>query len=142
MNLNKLIGLEELDKLNLPKDKYAIGGSAPLVIRGILNKNVDIDILVSNELWDLLLQKNVVKKININGRPVQYMSICDIDIFNSVIGFSNQECEKIIERADVLGGHRFINLEDTMKCKISSGRPKDLMAVEAIKDYIKQSISQ
>ncbi|MBU4381382.1 hypothetical protein L6255_02740 [Candidatus Parcubacteria bacterium] len=47
--------LEELDKLNLPKDQYAITSSGSLAIRGIREAN-DLDIIVTPKVWKELLQ--------------------------------------------------------------------------------------
>jgi hypothetical protein len=55
MNQQFLILLEELKKLNFPKDKYAVFGSGPLAIRNI-RETFDLDVIVKqdlfNELWD------------------------------------------------------------------------------------------
>ena len=41
--------IEELEKLHLPRDKFAIFGSGPLAIRKI-RENKDIDILIREDL--------------------------------------------------------------------------------------------
>ena len=56
MKQNFLKKLQELDKLELSKDTYAITGSGPLAIRGLRLAD-DIDILVKNIIWEELKKK-------------------------------------------------------------------------------------
>ena len=58
--------LNELEQLNLPKGKYVIFGSGPLSIRG-LRENHDLDILVTEDLWNKLSEQYPIKKKQ--GRP-------------------------------------------------------------------------
>jgi hypothetical protein len=113
VNLKRLLFLDELEKLGLPKNDYAIGGSAPLVIRYIKEKNGDIDIIVKNKLWSYLIKKYPVSILDINGEKIKYIEIGNIALLNSMMGFSNNDLDKIIERADVVDGYRFLNLDDT-----------------------------
>ncbi len=48
--------LDEVKKLNLPRKKFALFGSAPLAIRGI-RENKDIDLIVKKEVWNTLIKK-------------------------------------------------------------------------------------
>jgi len=48
--------LKELSLLNLPNDEYVIIGSGPLAIRN-LRESKDLDILVSDKLWDKLAKQ-------------------------------------------------------------------------------------
>ncbi|MCT4612394.1 MAG: hypothetical protein N4A47_03395 [Clostridia bacterium] len=134
--MNKLKYLKELDELKLNINDYAIGGSGPLVIRGLKESNRDIDILVNNKVWNELSNKLEILEIEINKKLVKYIQYKNIAILNSVQGFEDSEIEKVIDRADIIEGYSFVSLEDTIICKKSSGREKDLKQVDKIKEYI------
>lgn len=65
---------EELKKLNLPLGKYAIFGSGPLAIRG-LRENNDIDIIVTDELWQNLTKKYKKFIVESNHIRIGHISI-------------------------------------------------------------------
>jgi len=56
MNQQFLILLEELKKLNFPKDKYAVFGSGPLAIRNIREAH-DLDVIVTHDFFQELCNK-------------------------------------------------------------------------------------
>ncbi|GAF93599.1 unnamed protein product, partial [marine sediment metagenome] len=58
--------LDELKRLDLPKDKYAIFGSGPLAIRG-LRENRDLDIIVKPELWEKLVNEYPIEAMEIEN---------------------------------------------------------------------------
>ncbi len=58
--------LEQLEKLNLPKGQWAIFGSGPLVIRGLLAENNDIDIIVKSDVFEVLKKQYSVINNNSN----------------------------------------------------------------------------
>jgi len=120
--------LDELKKLNLPKDKYAIFGSGPIAIRDI-RKSKDIDVVVKDDLYKELLRKHKEFK------PGQ-IKIGNIEIFapqNTAI----DNPEKVIDRAEIIEGFKFIRLDDLIKWKQKLGRPKDLKDIQLIKDYLR-----
>jgi hypothetical protein len=62
MQFEKL--LNELKKLNLPPDEFAITSSGCLAVRGIREAN-DLDLVVSDKLFDdLSKRKNIIKEFN------------------------------------------------------------------------------
>ena len=91
--------LEELKKLNLPKDKYIIFGSGPMAIRGIRDSE-DIDVLVTKALFEELLIKFPQ---DISNHPLGMMSIGDIEIGSSWQG-NKSMTNKIIGDAEFIQG--------------------------------------
>jgi len=59
--------LQELKKLNLPNDQYAIYGSGPLAIRG-LKEIHDLDVIVTDELYQELAKKYSEKEKGVNKK--------------------------------------------------------------------------
>jgi len=121
--------LEKLEKLNLPKDKFAIYGSGPLGIRDIREIN-DLDLIVTPDLWKKLSKIYSIKGPD-NERKIR---IGEIEIVGNTILY---EAEKMIKEADVVDGIRYVNLETLMKCKKKMGRKKDLKDIKLIKNYLK-----
>lgn len=134
MQISKLI--EELDKLNLPKDQYAIVGSGPLAIRD-LREAQDLDIVVTDSLWGKIAQQYPVE--HTPDLPLDKIDISNI----SILGRGSSYCDdsiatvsEMIATADLIGGHRFLNLVILKKIKQKMGREKDLKDIELINNYL------
>jgi hypothetical protein len=54
----------ELDKLNLPLDKYVIAGSSVLVVHNILDINDDLDIILHKSIFKKLDKLNLINIID------------------------------------------------------------------------------
>jgi len=121
--------LEKLEKLNLPKDKFAIYGSGPLGIRGIREIN-DLDLIVTADLWDELSKAYPVE----GPDNKQRIWFGEIEIVGNTVLY---KAEKMIKEADIIDGVRYVNLETIMKCKKKMGRKKDLKDIKLIKNYLK-----
>ena len=122
-------GLEELKKLKLPKDKFAIFGSGPLGIRNIRESN-DIDLIVKEELWNELK-----KKYPINQEKHNAIVIGNIEIFSKWPPF--KEVNILIDSADIIQGFKFVKLEYVLEWKRFLNRDKDLKDIKLIKNYLK-----
>lgn len=128
MNFKDL--LKELDALDLPKDQYVITSSGPLAVRGIREAH-DIDLVVTPKLWEALKQKH----------PVKEMGLCDSIQIGNIDILGNFRSERLftsedqINQADVIDGHRYVNLETIIAFKKQLGRDKDKRDLELIKDY-------
>jgi len=126
--------LKQLDKLNLPKEQYVIVGSGALGARDIRESH-DLDVLVTEELWQTLRLTYELTKI----KPVENIDIGDVQILGHGSMFRNQDIasvEKIIETADIIFGHKFINLDLLKKFKKREGREKDLNDIKLIDKYL------
>ena len=123
--------LEELKKLNLPKDKYIIFGSGPMAIRGIRDSE-DIDVLVTKALFEELLIKFPQ---DISNHPLGMMSIGDIEIGSSWQG-NKSMTNKIIGDAEFIQGFPFARLGRVIKWKKDMGREKDKRDLKLIEEYL------
>jgi hypothetical protein len=126
--------LKQLDKLNLPKEQYVIVGSGSLGARKIRESH-DLDVLVTEELWQNLRLKYALTKI----KPVENIDIGDVQILGHGSMFRTTEIasvEEIIKTADIIYDHKFINLNLLKKFKLREGREKDLNDVRLIDKYL------
>ena len=124
--------LAELDKLNLPKDQYAITSSGILAIRGIREAD-DLDILVTPKLWEELSQKYLderdkSKEIKIGNLHVFWEGSFDEQ-------YPIASVMEQINTADNIKGYKFVNLGLAKKFKKVSEREKDKRDLELIRNY-------
>ena len=128
--------LEELETLNLPKDEYALWGSAPLVIRGIKVENHDLDILVTKKLWNELAKNHQVQLFQNKTEQGKFITIGRLDFIQHIIGFTETECEAMIKQADIINGYFFVTLKDIIKWKNILQREKDILDIKLIEQYL------
>ncbi|MEK6758011.1 MAG: hypothetical protein AABX88_02685 [Nanoarchaeota archaeon] len=118
--------LNELNKLNLPKDEFAIFGSAVMAIKGIREAK-DIDLIVTNELYKKLIKKYKEIKPGI----IQVGNIEIIASWNSLI----KNPEEVIKNSERIGDYNYIRLKDLIAWKKKMGREKDKNDIKLIKEY-------
>lgn len=132
MNLIQL--LDELGRLNLPKDQYAITSSGPMAVRG-LREAGDLDLVVSENLWLKLAQKYEVTP----GPPCDKIQIGNIEILGKFSVYQDEDiatAQQQIDTADIIQGHRFVNLNLIKQFKQKLGREKDLKDIALIDQYL------
>ncbi|MBU2037470.1 hypothetical protein KJ866_04730 [Patescibacteria group bacterium] len=122
------MNLENLKKLNLPVEKFAIFGSGPLVIRKIRESD-DIDIIVKPELWSELVNKYTSLKDNL-------IKVGDVEIYKDWLPWIG-DINQLIDNADIIEGFRFVKLEYVLEWKKAMWREKDIKDIELIKKYMK-----
>ena len=122
--------LDELKKLNLPKDKFAIFASGCLAIRGI-KENKDIDIIVKDDLW-----QELKKKYSLNEKG--FIQIGNIELGNEAL-YPEESVNQMIDNADIIKGIRFVKLKSIIKWKREMNRDKDRIDIKLIEEYIKNA---
>ena len=135
MEFKKL--LLELKSFNLPNDKFAVGGSGSLAVRGIREAN-DLDLVVSDGLWEELLEKySPVKDDDIGKAGINKIVLSkNIEVWGKFEGlFSAAEQ---IKTADEIEGIKYVNLEIIKIIKTQYGRIEDQRDVMLIEKYLKE----
>lgn len=122
--------LQQLEKLGLPREKFAVGGSGPLGIRG-LRESADLDLIVTEDLWNRLSERFPVEE----SEDCQRIRIGKIEICAKPI--LNYDADALIREADLIDGIRFVTLERTLEWKRRLAREKDLEDVVLIETYFK-----
>jgi len=134
--LDKIPYMQELEALNLPRDEYCFFGAAPLIMKGIKDFTRDLDILVTDKLWQKLKLEYPVSIFENDGQSGEYIVLGNIEFVQCLLYFSTEECEDIIRRADVIEGYRFMNLTDMITWRERLGREKDFEAINLINEYL------
>ncbi len=119
--------LEELKKLNLSADQFAIFGSAPMAVRNIRDVD-DFDLIVKPELWNELCKKyeNVDNKV---------IHIGKIDVFRQWKPWFD-DIIPLIDTADIIDGIRYVKLDYLLKWKKAMNREKDQKDIKLINDFL------
>ena len=101
---------DELEKLDLPKDKYIVISGASLVCQGLIEKTNDIDLACSKDFFEKL-EWPVREEYN---SKIKYKSIFDID-------YELYDEKRVIE----INNYRFMNLEACYEYIKKLNKPKD-----------------
>ncbi len=129
-NFSKL--LNELKKLDLPNNEFAVFGSGPMAVRGIKDSG-DLDIVVKSQLWVKLTKGKVIKDGTYEKNSK--IEIGNIEVYkNWKPWFPNSD--ELIDESDIFDGIRFVKLEKVLDWKRSFNREKDKGAVKLIEDYL------
>lgn len=131
--------LNNLLELGLPKDRYAVFGSAPLWAHGIRDSIHDLDVVVDRNMFNKLIKSNKFKKYMskgvITGDPLIRVPTehGDIEIFYKIPsapkGLTPRE---IISKAKPYSGVPMASLEHVLEWKRNLGREKDLVDIKKI----------
>jgi hypothetical protein len=116
--------------MNIPKEDFVIYGSAPLVLRGLKEKNNDLDVLVKDSLWNKLAAqyKENVKGDYIDVDGVSFAN-CKNDFFGNI--------DNTLNKVDIIDGYRIMNLQETIKWKEKTGVEKHINDAKRIRDYLR-----
>ena len=101
--------LELLETYNLPHGEYAIFGSAPLVVTGMIKDVNDLDVIIKPKSWEF-------------GPSGEYRTE-DIEFFNNWPGFDVDDL--IDNHTFEYGGFLFVYPEKVIEYKRSLNRDKD-----------------
>ena len=120
-------------QLGLPQDDFAIFGSGPLIVRGVIPFANDLDIICRNDAWET---------VRTAGRP-HFLPEYDTTVvsmengaitFGTAWGIGQFDINTLIDTAEILGGLPFVKLQYVIEYKKIRGLPKDLSHIEAAKN--------
>ncbi len=129
MYTRKLRCIDTLKELNIPKDDFVIYGSAPMVIRGLKEKNNDLDVLVKDIVWEKL---SVKYPNNING---DYIDINGISFTHTDMNFLG-DMNEVIKKSEIIDGFHILSLSETKRWKEKVGGEKHLKDAKIIGEYL------
>ena len=126
MNKEELLKLVE--SLNMPKDEYYILGGGSLVMFGIKDKTADLDLCISEELFDRLKEE-----YGIDEKDKNDCGFYQISDFIEVIPNPKQDftCEEI-------EGYQVEELKRILEFKKKRNATKDQPYIEKIARYLEE----
>lgn len=123
---------QRVKELKLPMGKYALFGSAPLGIRKLKNCR-DIDIVVTEDLWDEYKQKNW--KLRTKPHGSKYLWNKKIELWKDWQP-GQWDIKQLIKEAEIINDLPFVRLERVLEYKKLLGRKKDLADIKIIKKFL------
>jgi len=126
--------IKQVKTLGFTRGSYIVFGSCPMAIVGI-RESSDIDLLVSHELFDDLksLGWQQIEK-SPNDRPL----VKDDFEAHKNWDFSSYKptLQHLLKSADIIDGIPFASLNEVLRWKTASGRPKDITDIKLINKYL------
>ena len=126
--------LETLKRLELPAGDYAVFGSGPLFVRGIIDSVSDVDIICRGDAWDRVkevgelhyLEKYDVEVVELEGGRIS---------FGTIWGIGNFDIDELIDSAEFIDGLPFVRLKYVAEYKRIANREKDVEHLLALAEW-------
>lgn len=128
--------VQKIKSLNLPRDKYVVGGGSALEIYGI-RKATDIDIAVTQNLYKKL-KFDGWKERAVNGNKGLVKGNFDVAI-GYMCGDKKISMHQLLKTSVVINGIPCTDLKTITKIKKSLGRKKDKKDISLIKKFQEHS---
>ena len=126
--------LDVLRRLDLPRGDYAIFGSGPLMVRGIIDSVNDLDIICRGEAWELAKRAGELKYLPAYDVHIVEMAGGQIT-FGTEWGIGDFDIDELIDSADEIAGLPFVRLEYVADYKRIARRPKDAEHLRALRKW-------
>jgi len=126
-----LVGLAR--SLDLPLCDYAVFGSGPLIVRGIIEGRNDLDLISRGRAWEQALSVGELVSLPDGTKIVSCFSGA-VTIGRSW-AYGDFDIDELIDTAEVIDGLPFVKLEHVVRYKEIAARPKDLAHLELLAQY-------
>ena len=122
---------ERLRQLNLPAGDFAVFGSGPLIVRGWIEVDNDIDVICRGNAWKRACEAG---KLSYNAEyGVQLATLCGGQIsFGTRWAIGEFDVPTLIEEAELLDDLPFVRLEHVVAYKKLRASRKDIDHLNAI----------
>ena len=115
----------------MPVSGYAIYGSGPLAIRGIIPLNNDLDVICGQAVWDLVSAMGDVQ--HLPDYDVDIVSMADGALtFGTKWGIGDFDIDEMIATAELIDGLPFVRLKYIVAYKTIRASGKDLAHLRAL----------
>lgn len=123
--------LEVVRGLELPVRDYAIFGSGPLLVRGIIEDTNDIDIVCRGDAWQHAQELGEI--VYLDEYDVDVVSIDNQRItIGTSWGIGDFDIDELIDTAEEINGLPFVKLRHVIEYKMLANRPKDIVHLEQL----------
>lgn len=118
----------------MPVGDFAIFGSGPLLVRGVIDDVSDIDIICRGSAWQHA--QSLGKLLYLEDYDVHVVSIDDgLITFGTSWGIGEFDCEELIDTAEDIRGLPFVQLQYVVDYKRIANRPKDVKHLELLRKF-------
>jgi len=124
---------DRVKSLNLPVGDFAIFGSGPLIVRGVIPASNDLDIICRGQAWERV--KAIGELEYLSKYDVTVVTMCDGRLtFGNKWGIGNFNIDELIDGAELIDGLPFVQLVHVVQYKLERASTKDLKHIEALKN--------
>lgn len=117
--------------LHLPIGDYAIFGSGPLIVRGIVEATNDLDVICRGRAWEAVQQVGHATTFD-DGNPCVHLLDGRLT-FGITWKYGRFNLDDLIDTAEVIDGLPFVRLEHVVGYKEAADRPKDRAHLAALR---------
>jgi hypothetical protein len=121
---------ERLRSLDLTPGEYAVFGSGPIAVRGLIDKVRDLDVIVRGETWQQVRALGVV----VMKGGDEMVDLGNGLTFGRSWGYGVFNIEKLIDDAEIIEGLPFVRLDAVIEFKKIADRPKDREHLTALRE--------
>lgn len=126
--------LDTVRQLCLPVGEYAIFGSGPLWVRGIIDACNDIDVICRAAAWSKVQELGELKYLP--GYDVEIVSMLEGKItFGTSWGIGDANVDELVRSAQTIAGLPFVRLEAVENYKRIRNSEKDRQHLAALADW-------
>lgn len=119
--------------LGLPPGDFAVFGSGPMMARGLTTSH-DLDVIARGAAWERAAALGLGQKGIYGGDKIELAEGL-IEVFDAW-GPGEWDTDELIDTADVIGGVRYVTLENVLRWKRLMNRPKDAGHIRLIEAYL------
>ena len=119
---------EFVRSLDLPAGAYAVFGSGPLIVRGIVEATNDLDIICRGEAWERVRQVGEISSFDDDNECVNLLE--GRITFGVTWKYGAFDLDELIDTAEIIDGLPFVRLEHVVVYKRAADRPKDRAHLE------------
>lgn len=120
--------------LHLAVGQYALFGSAPLMIRGWKEGAHDIDVLVSDEVWNRLQAEKMWQTKRADSGSL-FLVNDEIEVWHDWKP-GKWNVQQLIDDAEIIDDLPFVQLEAVIRSKQLRGKEKDLEDLKTIREHL------
>jgi hypothetical protein len=109
---------------------YAIFGSGPLIVRGIIEGTNDLDVISRGRAWERALNAGGLVSLPDGARIVSCFD--GAVTIGTNWAYGDFDINELIDTAETIDGLPFVRLEHVLRYKEIAARPKDLVHLELL----------
>ncbi|MEE8576043.1 MAG: hypothetical protein V3T31_02200 [candidate division Zixibacteria bacterium] len=123
---------DSLRRMKLPNCDFAVFGSGPLIVRGLIPVTNDLDIVCRGAAWDKIREIGTLQFNDAYG--VEIVTFYDGQVtFGNRWGIGNFDVNELIDGAEFIEKLPFVQLKHVVEYKMERASEKDLRHLELLR---------
>lgn len=122
---------DRLKALSLDARDFAVFGSGPLAVRGVIEATTDLDVLCRGGAWDKVRTIGLIEYLPDYDVEIVKLADCDIT-FGTKWGIGAFNVDDLIDTAEMIDELPFVRIEHVENYKSLRASAKDIAHLQAI----------